>query len=100
VASHKETMKKEAKIGAKRKDERFAKRYGSMKCGQEIGSSSQGRSLKKLCRNKVMQKGKNSSSGSHGRGRSLDRLLNFGLDRFRGRVLQRGNRLRLLDHGR
>jgi len=55
VASHKEIMKKEAKkktepIRAyhKRKDERFAKRYESMKYdvqgGQETGNSSQGRS--------------------------------------------------------
>lgn len=59
MASHKEIMKKEAKNGAirayhKRKDERFAKRYGSRKCdvqgGQEIGDvcSSQGRSLEKI----------------------------------------------------
>jgi len=58
VASHKEIMKKEAKktepIRAyhKRKDEKFAKQYESMKYdvqgGQEIGNSSQGRSLKKL----------------------------------------------------
>lgn len=69
--------------------------------GQEIGNSSQGRSLNKLYQNKVMPERKNLSSGSNDRSRSLNRfgrLLNFG--RFRGRVLQRGNRFWLVNLGR